>query len=113
MKTVPTVRLADTPDAAALPDLPEEIQLALTDIAGAAREGLMAMSVAAGLAVMAAMFEAEIAEACGPEGQARRRPGRGAPRHREGIGDSRGSAGAGGAAAGPHRRRPRGAADQL
>ena len=47
MKTVPTVRLADTADAAALPDLPEEIQLALADIAGAAREGLMAMSVAA------------------------------------------------------------------
>ena len=69
MKTVPTVRLADTPDAAALPDLPEDIQLALTDIAGAAREGLMAMSVAAGLAVMAAMFEAEISEACGPKGK--------------------------------------------
>ena len=63
MKTVPTVRLADTTDAAALPDLPEEIQLAMTEIAGAAREGLLAMSVAAGLAVMAAMFEAEIAEA--------------------------------------------------
>src|SRR6476469_3838249 len=62
MKTVPTVRLADTTDAAALPDLPEEVRLAMTDIAGAAREGLMAMSVAAGLAVLEAMFEAEIAE---------------------------------------------------
>jgi len=70
MKTVPTVRLADTTDAAALPDLPEEIALAMTEIAGAAREGLMAMSVAAGMAVMAAMFEAEITEACGPKGQA-------------------------------------------
>jgi len=69
MKTVPTVRLADTTDAAALPDLPMEIQLAMTDIAGAAREGLLAMSVAAGMAVMAAMFEAEIAEACGPKGK--------------------------------------------
>ena len=65
MKTVPTVRLADTADAAALPDLPEEIQLAMADIAGAAREGLMAMSVAAGLAVMAAMFDAEIARRAG------------------------------------------------
>ena len=37
MKTVPTVGLADTPDGAALPDLPEDIRLALTDIAGAAR----------------------------------------------------------------------------
>jgi putative transposase len=60
MKTVPSVRLADTADAAALPDLPEEIALAMADIAGAAREGLLAMSVAAGMAVMAAMFDAEI-----------------------------------------------------
>ena len=67
MKTVPTVRLADTADAATLPDLPEEIQLALADIAGAAREGLLAMSVAAGLAVMAAMFDAEMGQACGPK----------------------------------------------
>ena len=69
MKTVPTVRLADTIDVAALPDLPEEIRLALTDIAGAAREGLMAMSVAAGMAVMQALFEAEIAEVAGPKGK--------------------------------------------
>ena len=67
MKTVPTVRLADTTDAAALPDLPEEIQLAMTEIAGAAREGLLAMCRRRA-AVMAAMFEAEIAEACGPKG---------------------------------------------
>ncbi len=55
-KTVPTVGLADASDAVALLDLPEEIVLAMTDIAGAAREGLLAMSVAAGLAVMAAML---------------------------------------------------------
>ena len=36
MKTVPTVRLADTTDAAGLPELPEEIQLAMTSIAEAA-----------------------------------------------------------------------------
>src|SRR6185295_7635031 len=69
MKTVPRIRLADTTDAVAFPDLPTEITLALTDIAGAAREGLMAMSVAAGLAVMAAMFDAEISQACGPKGR--------------------------------------------
>jgi putative transposase len=39
MKTVPAVRLADASDVVGLPDVPEEIQLALTDIAGAAREG--------------------------------------------------------------------------
>jgi putative transposase len=84
MKTVPTVRLVDTTDAAALPDLPDEIALAMTDIAGAAREGLMAMSVAAGMAVMAAMFEAEIAAACGPKGK--HDPSRAAVRHGQGRG---------------------------
>src|SRR5690348_982439 len=69
MKTVPTVRLADASDAVGLPELPEEIQLAMTDIAGVAREGLLAMSVAAGMAVMQAMFEAEIAQTCGPKGR--------------------------------------------
>jgi putative transposase len=69
MKTVPTVRLADTTDVAVVADLPEEIRLAMADIAGAAREGLLAMSVAAGMAVMAAMYEAEIAAACGPKGK--------------------------------------------
>ena len=84
MKTVSTVRLADAADAAGLPELPEEIQLAMTDIAGVAREGLLAMSVAAGMAVMQAMFEAEIAEACGPKG--RHDPGRAAVRHGTGPG---------------------------
>ena len=84
MKTVPTVRLADTADAVALPDLPEEVRLAMTDIAGAAREGLLAMSVAAGMAVMQAMFEAEIVETCGPKGKHNR--GRAAVRHGSGKG---------------------------
>jgi putative transposase len=84
MKTVPIVRLADTTDVATLPDLSEEIALAMTDIAGAAREGLMAMSVAAGMAVMAAMFEAEIAAVCGPKGK--HDAGRAAVRHGTGTG---------------------------
>src|SRR6476661_3950031 len=84
MKTVPTVRLADTADAVALPDLPEEVRLAMTDIAGAAREGLLALSVAAGMAVMQAMFEAEIVETCGPKGEHNR--GRAAVRHGSGKG---------------------------
>ena len=84
MKTLPTVRLADASNAAGLPDLPEEIQLAMTDIAGAAREGLLAMSVAAGMAVMQAMFEAEIAEVAGPKGKHYRN--RTAVRHGSGRG---------------------------
>ena len=84
MKTVPTVRLADSSYAGVLPELPDQIQLAMTDIAGAAREGLLAMSVAAGMAVMAAMFEAEIAEACGSKGK--HDPNRTAVRHGSGRG---------------------------
>jgi acyl-CoA synthetase (NDP forming) len=37
MKTVPTVRLADAADAVGLRDLPEEVRLAMADIAGGAR----------------------------------------------------------------------------
>jgi putative transposase len=84
MKTVPTVRLVDASETAGLPEWPEEIQLAMTDIAGVAREGLLAMSVAAGMAVMQAMFEAEIAQACGPKG--RHDQNRAAVRHGTGRG---------------------------
>src|SRR6478672_9783108 len=103
MKTVPTVCLADTADAVVLPDLPEGIRLAMTDIAGAAREGLLAMSVAAGLAVMAAMFEAEMTEACGPKGK----------HDGKRAGHPGWSPGGGGPAPGPHSRWARGAADLL
>jgi putative transposase len=90
MKTVPTLRVVSKRDAPAelaelgVSDLPAEVRLALTDIAGAAREGLLAMSVAAGMAVMQTMFEAEIAAACGPKG--RHDPGRAAVRHGAGRG---------------------------
>lgn len=50
MKTVPVVRLADPSEASHVTELPEEVRLALADVADAAREGLLAMSVAAGLA---------------------------------------------------------------
>jgi putative transposase len=56
----------------------------VTDIAGAVREGLLAMCVAAGMAVMQAMFEAEIAQACGPKG--RHDQNRAAVRHGTGRG---------------------------
>src|SRR2546430_1109109 len=90
MKTVPTLRLVLKPEAPAeldelgVSDLPAEVRLALTDIAGAARDGLLAMSVAAGMAVMQAMFDAEITNACGPRGQ--HDPNRTAVRHGAGEG---------------------------
>jgi len=69
MRTVPTVDVAAQADATCFPDLPEEVRLALAEVAGAAREGLLAMSVAAGMAVMQAMFEAEITAVAGPKGR--------------------------------------------
>jgi putative transposase len=85
VKTVPTLRVVSKTDTAdqlaelGVADLPGEVQLALADVASAAREGLLAMSVAAGMAVMQAMFDAEIAAACGPRG--RHDPDRAAVRH--------------------------------
>jgi len=90
MKTVPTLRVVSKSDAPAqldelgVSDLPAEMRLALTDIAGVAREGLLAVSVAAGMAVMRAMFDAEIAAVCGPKGK--HDPDRAAVRHGAGRG---------------------------
>lgn len=46
--------------------LPDEVQLVLSDIAGVAREGLLALSVSTGLAVLAEMMETERTGLCGP-----------------------------------------------
>jgi transposase-like protein len=72
--TVPTLRVVSTSDTADQlgqlnVQLPPEIQLVLGDIAAVAREGLLAMSVAAGMAVMQTIFDAEIAGVCGPKGR--------------------------------------------
>lgn len=85
MKTVPrNVRVVTPEQAARAADLPEEVSLALTDIAAVAREGLLAMSVAAGMAVMQTMFEAEITAVAGAKGK--HNPDRAAVRHGTGKG---------------------------
>ncbi len=66
---VPTLRVAEKADATQLPELAEEVRLALSEAAVSAREGLLAMSVATGMQVMVAMMEAEIAELAGPMGK--------------------------------------------
>ena len=43
-------------------DLPESVQAALGDLAGAAREGLLALSVGVGLGVVHELMEAEVTE---------------------------------------------------
>ena len=59
------------------PGVPERVSVALAELAGEVREGLLALAVGAGLQVLAAMMEDDVTAACGP--RVRRRdsgPGR-------------------------------------
>ncbi len=59
--------------------LPVRVQEALGELVGAAREGLLALSVGVGLGVLAELMEEEVVEVVGPKGQ--RDPERVAVRH--------------------------------
>src|SRR5437764_3626982 len=59
--------------------MPEMVSVALAELAGEVREGLLALAVGAGLQVMAAMMEADVTVVCGPKG--RQDPARTATRH--------------------------------
>src|SRR4051795_12161718 len=49
--------------------LPERVQLALGELAGAAKEGLLALSVGVGLGVLAELMAEEVDEVVGPKGR--------------------------------------------
>jgi putative transposase len=66
------------------PTVPEQVSVALGELAGEMREGLLALAVRAGLQVMAAIMEADVTAACGPKG--RHDPERTATRHGRGAG---------------------------
>jgi putative transposase len=55
-------------------ELPERVREALGELAGAAKEGLLALSVGVGLGVLHELMEAEVDEVVGPRG--RHDPGR-------------------------------------
>jgi transposase-like protein len=59
--------------------LPEQVTVALTELAGAAREGLLALAVGTGLGVLGSLLEADVDRLVGPKG--RHNPGRSAVRH--------------------------------
>jgi putative transposase len=65
-------------EAAEMP-LPAEIQEALGELVGAAREGLLALSVGVGLRVVHELMEAEVTQVAGPKGK--HDPDRTANRH--------------------------------
>ncbi|MCU1610605.1 MAG: transposase, partial [Pseudonocardiales bacterium] len=50
------------------PAVPETVSVALAELAGQMREGLLALAVGAGLQVMAAIMEEEVTAVCGPKG---------------------------------------------
>jgi len=68
MPTVPAPQVA-TSEEAAREGLPESVQLVLGELAGAAREGLLALSIGVGLGVVHELMAAEVDEACGPKGK--------------------------------------------
>jgi len=68
-----------TEELAAAIALPTSVNVAMTDIAATMREGLLAMAVSAGLAVMGALMEESVMALCGPKGK--HDAGRSAVRH--------------------------------
>lgn len=68
MKKVPEPQVA-TPEQVSRADLPEAVQASLGELAGAAREGLLALSVGVGLGVMHELLAAEVDEVVGPKGK--------------------------------------------
>jgi putative transposase len=78
MKTVPAAKVVTTLEAAESP-LPAQIQAALGELVGAAREGLLALSVGVGLGVVHELMELEVTEVVGPKGK--HDPDRVAKRH--------------------------------
>ena len=64
--------------------VPEQVSVALGELAGELREGLLALAVGTGLQVMAALMEADVTAVCGSKG--RHNPERTATRHGHGAG---------------------------
>jgi len=93
----------NTPKTSSGPGLaiPDEVTIAMGEIAEDMREGLLALAVGAGLQVMATLMEADVAAVCGPRGK--HDPRRSAVRH----GRERGSVTLGGRRVGVDRPRMR------
>src|SRR5918999_4654549 len=77
MRTVSAASVAASDES--IEGLPPAVLEALGELAGAAKEGLLALSVGVGLGVLHELMEAEVDEAVGPKG--RHIPDRTAVRH--------------------------------
>jgi len=78
MKKVPGPKVVTALEASESP-LPAEVQEALGELVGAAREGLLALSVGVGLGVVHELMKLEVDEVVGPKGE--HNPQRTAKRH--------------------------------
>jgi len=67
MKKVPAPKVVTALEATESP-LPPQVQEALGELVGAAREGLLALSVGVGLGVVHKLLEAEVDDVVGPMG---------------------------------------------
>jgi putative transposase len=61
--------VASVPAGTGAAELPERVRVALGELAGAAKEGLLALSVGVGLGVLAELMEEEVDEVVGPKGK--------------------------------------------
>ena len=68
MRKVPASKVVTALEASGS-SLPPPVQEALGELVGAAREGLLALSVGVGLGVVHELMEAEVTEVVGPKGK--------------------------------------------
>ena len=89
--------------------LPERVQEALGELVGAAKEGLLALSVGVGLGVLTELMEEEVDDVVGPKGKHDPGADRGPARPRGRRGDARRPSrrGRSGRGCGPRTARPR------
>jgi putative transposase len=69
MDSVPRPRIVSRSTDLEAEDLPEQVTIGLRELVGAAKEGLLALSVGVGLAVVQELFEAEVTRLAGPKGK--------------------------------------------
>ena len=97
-------KTSQTQPVDATPALPEQVTVAMAEIAENMHEGLLALAVGAGLQVMQALMDADVTALAGPKGNTTDAH-RGAARPRTRVGDPGRSTGAGDPPAGAGRRR--------
>src|SRR3989440_189516 len=69
MVTIPRPHIVSRSTDLEAEDLPEQVSVALRELVGAAKQGLLALSVGVGLAVVHELFEAEVTRLAGPKGK--------------------------------------------